>query len=153
MRTVIQRVSRASVSVDGALVAAIDQGILVLIGIGHDDQEADALALAHKIAHLRIFADAAGRFDRSLLEHGGAALVVSQFTLYSDTRRGRRPGFSDAAAPALAAPLVDAFAAALRAVGVPAVQGIFGAHMEVSLCNDGPVTLILESSPRTAAGR
>ena len=148
MRILIQRVSQASVSVAGTLVAAIDQGVVVLVGVGHGDQPADATALAHKLAHLRIFADDAGRFDRSLLEHGGAALVVSQFTLYGDTRRGRRPSFSAAAAPDIAAPLVASFAAALRACGVPVAEGVFGAHMEVNLCNDGPVTLMLESPPR-----
>jgi D-tyrosyl-tRNA(Tyr) deacylase len=145
MRIVIQRVSQASVTVGGAVVAQIGPGLLMLVGVGQGDSAATAEMLAEKSANLRIFSDAEGRANHSLLETGGAALVVSQFTLYADTRRGRRPGFSYAAPPAQAAPLVDAFAAALRRLGVPVQTGVFGAHMEVALVNDGPVTILLDS--------
>jgi D-tyrosyl-tRNA(Tyr) deacylase len=154
MRAVIQRVSEASVTVEGAVVGRIGRGLLVLLGAGEGDGPAEAELLAEKIANLRIFPDDAGRFNRSALDAGAAALVVSQFTLYADTRRGRRPSFSGAAAPELAAPLVDAFAAALRARGLPVEMGIFGAHMQVALINDGPVTILLDSDtfrePRNA---
>ena len=145
MRAVIQRVSQASVAVDGVVVGRIEQGLLVLLGVGGADDADTAVALAEKIVNLRIFSDQAGRFNLSLLDVSGAALVVSQFTLYADTRRGRRPGFSSAAAPEVAAPLVDAFAAALRKHGVEVATGSFGAHMQVALVNDGPVTLTLDS--------
>jgi D-aminoacyl-tRNA deacylase len=145
MRAVIQRVSEASVTVDDQVVGQIGLGLLVLLGVGAGDGPAEALLLAEKIANLRIFSDEAGRFNRSLLDVGGAALVVSQFTLYADTRRGRRPSFSDAAPPEIAAPLVDAFSAALRGRGVVAATGSFGAHMLVRLLNDGPVTIVLDS--------
>ena len=137
--------SSASVSVDAQVVGAIDDGLLILLGVGHDDAAIDADLLAEKIAQLRIFSNDAGRFDRSLLDVGGAALVVSQFTLYGDTRKGRRPSFTAAAEPAHAEPLVEAFAAALRALGIAVAQGMFGAAMEVSLVNQGPVTLILDT--------
>jgi D-tyrosyl-tRNA(Tyr) deacylase len=154
MRAVIQRVSEASVAVDGAAVGRIGRGLLVLLGVGAGDSAADAELLAEKIANLRIFPDTDGRFNRSLLDVGGGALVVSQFTLYADTRRGRRPGFSDAAPPEVAAPLVDVFANALRrSIGIVAT-GAFGAHMQVALVNDGPVTILLDSetfrAPRSA---
>lgn len=145
MKALLQRVSRASVSVNGSIVGEIGSGLLILIGVARGDGVDDALRLARKIAGLRIFADAAGRFDRSLLESGGAALVVSQFTLLADTRRGRRPSFTGAAAPAEAAPLVARFAAALAELGIEVQAGRFGAHMVVSLENDGPVTMMLES--------
>jgi D-aminoacyl-tRNA deacylase len=146
MRAVIQRVTEASVTVDNQIVGQIGCGLLVLLGIGVGDQLAEATLLAEKIANMRIFADDAGRFNRSALDVGRAALVVSQFTLYADTRRGRRPSFTDAAPPELAAPLVDAFVAALRERGMTVATGIFGAHMQVALLNDGPVTIVLDST-------
>jgi len=146
MRAVIQRVSEASVEVAGRVVGAVGQGLLVLLGVGHGDGEAEAWLLAEKTAQLRIFSDEAGKFNLSLAEVGGGALVVSQFTLFADTRKGRRPSFTDAAPPELAGPLVDAYAAALRAHGVPVEQGVFGAAMRVALVNDGPVTIILDSA-------
>jgi D-tyrosyl-tRNA(Tyr) deacylase len=145
MRAVIQRVSEASVEVDGQVVGRTGPGLLVLLGVGHGDTAEEARQLAEKTAGLRIFSDAEGKFNLSLLDVRGGALVVSQFTLYADTRRGRRPGFSDAAAPELAAPLVEAYAAALGALGAPVATGVFGAHMRVALVNDGPVTIILDS--------
>lgn len=145
MRAVIQRVSQASVEVGGRVVGSTGPGLLVLLGVGQGDSAEEARLLAEKTAALRIFADDEGRFNRSLLDVGGGALVVSQFTLYADTRRGRRPGFSDAAPPELAAPLVEAYAQALRALGPPVATGVFGASMRVALVNDGPVTIILDS--------
>ena len=130
--------------VDGDVVGAIGRGLLVLLGVGHDDTSENATRLAAKIARLRIFPDEAGRFDRSLLDVGGDALVVSQFTLLADTRKGNRPSFTDAARPEQAEPLVEAFAEALRAAGVRVETGVFGAKMEVELVNDGPVTIVLE---------
>jgi D-tyrosyl-tRNA(Tyr) deacylase len=144
MRALLQRVHHAKVSVDGKPVAEIGSGLVILLGIGLQDNETSARFLAEKIAALRIFEDSAGKFNRSLLEVGGAALVVSQFTLYGDTRKGRRPSFSAAAPPEVAAPLVDRFAALLAAQGVPTQTGAFGAHMLVDLENDGPVTLWME---------
>jgi D-tyrosyl-tRNA(Tyr) deacylase len=156
MRAVVQRVSEASVTVNGAVVGRIGPGLLVLLGVGGGDGEADAALLAEKVANLRIFSDADGRFNRSLLDVAGGALVVSQFTLYADLRRGRRPSFSDAAPPHAAAPLVDAFAAALRRLRVEVATGSFGAHMHVALVNDGPVTIVLDSDlfrePRRGRG-
>ena len=146
MRAVIQRVTEASVTVNSQVVGQIGGGLLVLLGIGVGDQLAEATLLAEKIANMRIFADDDGRFNRSALEVGGAALVVSQFTLYADTRRGRRPSFAAAAPPELAAPLVDAFVAALRERGMTVATGVFGAHMHVALLNDGPVTIVLDST-------
>jgi D-tyrosyl-tRNA(Tyr) deacylase len=145
MRAILQRVSSAAVRVDGNSVGEIGMGLLVLLGVAEGDTEAEARLLADKTAHMRIFADEAGRFQHSLLDVGGAALVVSQFTLNADLRRGRRPSFAPAAAPEVAAPLVEHYAAALREHGVPIETGIFGALMQVSLTNDGPVTIILES--------
>ncbi len=146
MRLVLQRVSRASVSISGGTVGSIGHGLLVLIGVREADDEAEARRLAAKTAELRIFPDEAGRFNRSLLECGYEALVVSQFTLYGDVRKGRRPSFNDAAGPEIAEPLIEAYAAALQAHGVSVARGRFGAYMEVELVNDGPVTLILDSS-------
>jgi len=149
VRALLQRVDRASVEVDGGSVAAINAGLLVLLGVGVRDDDATTDALARKVAELRIFADEAGRTNRSLLETGGSALVVSQFTLYADTRRGRRPGFTDAAGPDLAERLYARFAAALRDAGVPRVEvGVFGAEMRVELVNDGPFTIWLDSEDR-----
>lgn len=144
MRAVIQRVSSAKVSVSGQVTASIGGGLLILLGIGPADSLAAAAELAAKIATLRIFQDEEGKMNRSCLEVAGEAIVVSQFTLFADTRRGRRPSFTEAAKPELAAPLVDYFATCLREQGVPTQTGIFGAHMEVELKNDGPVTIILE---------
>lgn len=144
MRALLQRVSHAKVSVDGRLVAEIGGGLVILLGIGRQDGEDHARFLAEKVARLRIFEDSSGKFNRSLLEVGGSALVVSQFTLYGDARKGRRPSFSDAAPPEVAAPLVDRFAALLASQGVPTQTGAFGAHMLVDLENDGPVTIWLE---------
>ncbi|MFQ5575584.1 MAG: D-aminoacyl-tRNA deacylase [Anaerolineae bacterium] len=145
MRLVLQRVTAGSVTVDGRQVAQIGAGFVILVGVTHTDTRQVAETLARKTAHLRVFSDAAGKMNRSALEVGAEMLVVSQFTLYADTRRGRRPGYTDAAPPDVAAPLVDEFAAALRRAGVRRVaSGIFGADMLVELKNDGPVTIILE---------
>lgn len=148
MRILLQRVSRAEVRTAGKVIGAIDQGVVVLVGVGRDDDEATVDALAQRIAELRIFADAEGRTNRSLRDVGGAALVVSQFTLYADTRRGRRPGFTDAAEPALAERLVERFVAALQTQDVAVATGRFGAGMEVELVNDGPFTIWLDSAVR-----
>lgn len=145
MRVVIQRVSRASVTVDGEAVASIGRGLLALVGVAEGDDEEVALRLARKCAEMRIFTDAQGKFNLSLLDVGGEALVVSQFTLLADVRRGRRPSFVAAAAPETAEPLVEAFARALRETGVPTQTGRFGAKMAVELVNDGPVTIVLDS--------
>ncbi|MFC2081586.1 D-aminoacyl-tRNA deacylase [Candidatus Bipolaricaulota bacterium] len=147
MRIVLQRVSRASVSVDGAMVGAIDHGLLLLIGIAPDDTDLDLTKTADKICNLRIFEDEAGKMNRSLLEASGRILAVSQFTLYGNTARGRRPSFVGAAPPDIAEPLFDAFVAALRARGVEVKTGRFGAKMAVELTNDGPVTLVFEVAP------
>ncbi|MGZ4675554.1 MAG: D-aminoacyl-tRNA deacylase [Acidimicrobiia bacterium] len=144
MRALVQRVTRAAVRVNGETVGAIDGGLLVLVGVTHTDDAATADRLADKVAHLRVFDDDAGVMNRSLLDVGGAALVVSQFTLYGDTRRGRRPSWVDAARPEHAEPLVEAFTTALRGHGVTVATGRFGADMAVELVNDGPVTLALE---------
>jgi D-tyrosyl-tRNA(Tyr) deacylase len=138
-------VSQASVVVDGETVGQIDHGWLVLLGVGHADTSAIAQQLAEKVAYLRCFEDAEGKTNRSILDTGGAVLVVSQFTLYADTSRGRRPGFTNAAPPERATQLVDACAAALRNFGLHVEQGRFGAHMQVSLTNDGPFTIWLEA--------
>ena len=140
MRVVVQRVTRARVTPGGAVGA----GLGLLVGVSAAADEAVAVEAAGKVARLRIFPDDAGRFDRSLLDTGGAALVVSQFTLLADTRKGNRPSFTAAARPELAAPLVDRFAAALRELGVPVETGVFGARMAVVLVNDGPVTIVLD---------
>lgn len=144
MRAVVQRVSRASVTVDGEVVGAIGPGLTILLGATHDDTPAQVDWLARKIAGLRIFEDDAGQMNLSLRDVAGQALVVSQFTLYGDTRKGRRPSFVDAARPAIAAPLIQRFAGTLRQHGVRVETGVFGAHMLVEIHNDGPVTLILE---------
>jgi D-aminoacyl-tRNA deacylase len=145
MKAVIQRVTGASVSVDGQIVGKIGRGLLVLLGVGHADDRHEATLIAEKIANMRIFPDEAGRFHYSVRDIGGEVLVVSQFTLYADTRRGRRPSFSDAAPPDVAAPLVQACIEGLRERGLDAASGVFGAHMLVDLQNDGPVTIILDS--------
>lgn len=146
MRAVIQRVSQASVRVDGQLVGQIGAGLLVLLGVAAGDDEATAVQMAEKTANLRIFSDAAGRFQHSVLETGGAVLVVSQFTLCADLRKGRRPSFANAAAPEQAAALVEAYGAALQAMGLELAGGVFGAMMQVALVNDGPVTIVLDSA-------
>jgi D-tyrosyl-tRNA(Tyr) deacylase len=148
MRALIQRVSQASVTVEGRVVGEIGAGLLVLLGVGAGDGPADEAYLAQKIAHLRIFEDAEGKMNRSVLEVGGAVLLVSQFTLYADTRKGRRPSFISAAPPAEAAGRVEAVAAALRALGLPVATGQFQAHMAVALIHDGPVTHWLDSHER-----
>ena len=145
MRVVLQRVSAASVTVAGEKVAEIGRGILALVGAAQADTADDAGKLARKTAELRIFSDAAGKFNLSLLDVGGQALVVSQFTLLADARRGRRPSFAAAAPPEVAEPLVEAFARALRDMGVAVQTGRFGARMAVELVNDGPVTIVLDS--------
>lgn len=145
MRALLQRVSRAEVRVAGETIAAIGPGLLVFLGIGRGDDERTAAALAERVAALRIFEDEAGRTNRSLLEVGGSALVVSQFTLYADTRRGRRPGFTDAAPPEIAEPLWAVFCERLAGLGVGVARGRFGAAMEVELVNEGPFTIWLDT--------
>ena len=147
MRALIQRVSEASVEVDGERIAAIAGGLLVLVAAGAGDGPEAPAQLAAKVARLRIFADAEGRMNRSIGDVGGEVLVVSQFTLYADVRRGNRPGFTGAAPPEVGEPLVGAFADALRELGVPVAAGRFGAHMHVHLVNDGPVTIWLDWPP------
>ena len=146
MRLVVQRVLRASVRIDAETIAAIGPGLLILAGVRDGDDQSTAERLAAKTAELRIFADDEGRFNRALLEVGGEALVVSQFTLYGDVRRGRRPSFNDAARPETAEPLVEAYARALEALGLRTARGRFGAMMQVELVNDGPVTIIIDSA-------
>ncbi len=143
MRAVVQRVSEASVTVASETVGAIGPGLLVLVGVGHDDDAAGAVVLAGKVARLRIFADDAGHMNRSVLETGGAVLAVSQFTLLADTRKGNRPSFMAAAPPEVAEPLYETFVEALRALGLEVAKGRFGASMQVSLVNDGPVTIVM----------
>lgn len=144
MRAVVQRVSQGSVSVAGEVVGAIRRGVVVLVGVTHGDTREQAEWLARKIAGLRIFEDHAGKINAGLLDVDGAALVISQFTLYADTRKGRRPSFTDAALPDVAEPLVEHFVQALRDHGVPTETGVFGADMLVEIHNDGPVTILLE---------
>ena len=144
MRAVIQRVTRASVTVEGDRVSEIRNGLLILLGIGPEDNEEKARAMTKKIAALRIFQDEADKMNLSVRDLGGSAIIVSQFTLYADCRKGNRPSFVGAAAPDLASPLVDRFAALLEEQGVPTQTGVFGAHMDVELLNSGPVTIILE---------
>ncbi len=144
MRAVVQRVSQATVSVEGEVVGAIGRGVVVLVGITHGDTAAQAEWLARKIAGLRIFEDDAGKINAGLLDVDGAALVISQFTLYADARKGRRPSFTGAAPPEVAEPLVERFVQVLRDHSVPVETGVFGAHMLVEIHNDGPVTILLE---------
>jgi D-tyrosyl-tRNA(Tyr) deacylase len=145
VRAVVQRVSEASVRVEGRLAGEIGRGLVVLLGVGRGDAEKDARLLAEKVAGLRIFEDEAGLMNRSVSEVGGAVLVVSQFTLYGDARRGRRPSFLEAAPPAEAVPLYRRFVEALGAVGLPVAEGVFRAMMDVRLVNQGPVTILLDS--------
>jgi D-aminoacyl-tRNA deacylase len=144
MKAIVQRVSHGKVSVEKRQVAEINQGVVILLGVGDSDSEAQVDFLAEKIGTLRIFEDKQGKMNLSLLDVSGSALVVSQFTLYADTRKGRRPSFTDAALPEIARPLVDRFIRQLTLLGVPTQQGEFGAHMLVEINNDGPVTIILE---------
>ncbi len=144
MKAVVQRVRRGAVSVDGQTLGAVDKGYVILLGIGPEDNEEKAAALARKIALLRVFEDEQGKMNLSIQDVHGAALVISQFTLYADTRKGNRPSFVFAAAPDLARPLVDRFAELLREQGVPVETGEFGAHMLVEIENDGPVTILFE---------
>jgi D-tyrosyl-tRNA(Tyr) deacylase len=144
MRLVVQRVNHAAVTVDGDVVGSIGHGLVILVGVTHHDTRDNALWLARKVASLRIFEDSQGKFNLSLQDIGGAALVISQFTLFGDTRRGRRPSFTDAARPEVAEPLIAEFADLLRGEGIPVETGIFGAYMLVEIHNVGPVTLILE---------
>ena len=145
MRAIIQRVTRARVSVASRVAGEIQTGVLILLGVGRADTPESAEYLAEKIANLRIFADDAGKMNRSLVEIGGSALVVSQFTLYGDTRGGRRPSYIQAASPEEANRLYEEFVRSLRSFGVPVETGVFQAHMEVELVNDGPVTILLDS--------
>jgi D-tyrosyl-tRNA(Tyr) deacylase len=146
MRVVLQRVSRASVSVDGEVVGQIDAGFVALVGIEQDDAEAQVDTLAAKVIGLRVFDDADGKFNLALADVSGAVLVISQFTLLADLRKGRRPAFTRAARPESAAPLVERFTARLRAAGVDVAGGRFGEHMLVELINDGPVTIVIDSA-------
>ena len=144
MKAVIQRVQRGSVTVEGRRVAEIGHGLVILLGVGPADSDENARALARKIALLRIFEDDQGKMNRSVLDVGGAAVVVSQFTLFADTRKGNRPAFTDAALPAHAKPLWERFCQLLAEQGVPTQAGEFGAHMVVEIINDGPVTIVME---------
>ena len=152
MRAVVQRVTAAAVTVGGEIVGEIGPGLLVLLAAGEGDTEKEARWLAHKTANLRIFSDAEGKMNLSVQAIGGSALVVSQFTLYGDVRRGFRPSFVKAAPPDVAETLVDIFVDALRAADIPVVTGVFRAHMHVSLVNDGPVTIILEKESENPNG-
>jgi D-aminoacyl-tRNA deacylase len=146
MRVILQRVTRGSVTVDGRVTGAVDTGFVALVGVTHSDTQAEAELLAKKTANLRVFEDDAGKMNRSILECSGGVLVISQFTLYADTRRGRRPSFIQAAPPEIAAPLVDYYADCLLKEGIQQVEkGVFGAMMLVEILNDGPVTIILDS--------
>jgi D-tyrosyl-tRNA(Tyr) deacylase len=145
VRAVIQRVTRARVTVDARITGEIGAGLLILLGVARTDNPESAMYLAEKIANLRIFSDASGKMNLSLLDVKGSALVVSQFTLYGDTRGGRRPSYVQAAPPEQANPLYEEFVRSLRALGVPTETGVFQAHMEVELVNDGPVTILLDS--------
>jgi D-tyrosyl-tRNA(Tyr) deacylase len=147
MRAILQRVRRGSVAVDGEVVGAIDHGLVALVGSTHEDTAAQAETLARKMVNLRIFEDEAGKMNLSALEVGAEVLVISQFTLYADCRRGRRPSFTDAARPEVAEPLIEHFIRALQAEGISRVaSGVFGAHMLVEIHNDGPVTIMLDTA-------
>jgi len=146
MRLLLQRVIRAQVSVDGEVVGSIRSGLMALVGIGHADTPEVVSALANKAVDLRIFRDDEGKTNRSLMDVGGEVLAISQFTLYADTRKGRRPSFLDAAQPDLGSELYDKFCAAVEARGVTVARGIFGAEMQVELVNDGPMTIWLDSA-------
>jgi D-tyrosyl-tRNA(Tyr) deacylase len=145
MRAVVQRVSRASVTVEGEVTGRIGAGLMVLIGVGVDDEDADAQTMSEKIANLRIFQDDAGLMNRSVLDAGGGVLLISQFTLHGDARRGRRPSFITAAREDVAKPLYERVGAYLEGLGLPVGYGVFGAHMDVELVNDGPVTILIDT--------
>ena len=145
MRAVAQRVSSASVTVDGSVVGRIGSGLLVLVGVGQDDDDSDAIALAEKVAHSRIFEDGEGKMNLSVIDIGGAVLAVSQFTLFGDCRKGRRPSFTAAMAPEPAKELFERYVDATRALGLSVETGVFRAHMDVALTNDGPVTLLIDT--------
>ena len=149
MKAVLQRVRRGRVSVDGDTIAVIERGLVILIGVGHADTTSEAEWLAAKCAVLRVFEDEQGKTNLSVQDVGGEALVVSQFTLYADTRKGRRPSFINAAPPEIAQPLVDHFVDHLGGLGVSVQKGVFGAHMLVEIENDGPVTILLERDPQS----
>ena len=153
MRALVQRVSQASVTVNGSVRGAIELGLLVLLGATHADRAPDADHLAGRVAGLRVFADEAGKMNRDVRQAGGAILVVPQFTLYGDARRGRRPEFTQAARPEVAEPLYERFCMSLAALGPRVERGVFRAHMEVALVNDGPITLMLESPDSTPGAR
>ncbi len=153
MRAVVQRVSRANVVIAGETVGDIGVGLVVLLGVTHTDTPEQAKWLAEKIVGLRIFNDADGKMNRDLIDSGGAMLIVSQFTLYGDCRKGKRPSFIDAAPPSVAIPLYEAFINGVKALGIPVATGRFGADMQVELVNDGPVTLIVDSKCRDAERR
>jgi D-tyrosyl-tRNA(Tyr) deacylase len=144
MKAIVQRVQKASVTVSDKLIAEIGNGLLILLGVGKEDNEENARILAEKISHLRIFADEQGKMNLSVLDINGSAIVVSQFTLFADTRKGNRPSFIDAATPEIASPLCDRFAEKLQQMGIPTQTGEFGTHMLVEILNDGPVTISLE---------
>ena len=144
MRVVLQRVTHGSVTVDGQTIAEIGHGLVILLGVGPEDGQEQIAYLVNKITHLRIFEDDQGKINRSVLDVGGSALVVSQFTLYADTRKGRRPSFTKAAPPEIASPMVARFAQLLSEAGVPTQSGEFGAHMQVEIHNNGPVTIWME---------
>jgi D-tyrosyl-tRNA(Tyr) deacylase len=148
LRTLSQRVSQASVSVEGQVIAAIKQGFVVFVGVGRGDSDIDARYLAEKIANLRVFSDESGKFNLSILDIGGEVLVVSQFTLFASTRKGRRPSFTDAAPPEEAEPLVDTFVQFLRTAGLRVDTGRFQQYMLVEIHNDGPVTIFIDSEER-----
>jgi len=152
VRVVLQRVERAAVRVDGELVGAIDRGVLLLVGVGQDDARLDLGRAARKLLELRVFADAEGKMNLSLLDLGLDVLAVSQFTLYGDTSKGRRPSYVEAAPPDVAQPVFDGLVAAMRSLGVRVATGRFGAHMAVELVNDGPVTLVVELAPAGSDG-
>jgi len=145
VRAVVQRVLSAQVEVEGTCIARMDRGLLVLVGVGRNDEGSEVPRLARKLVGLRIFGDEAGRFDRSLLDVGGTIGLVSQFTLYGDARKGRRPSFGEAAAPEIARGIFEALVREVEALGVSVVTGRFGAAMQVSLVNDGPVTILLDT--------
>ena len=147
MRVLLQRVSRGQVRIEGEVVGSIQRGYVLLVGFTHHDTLAEVDFLARKVLELRLFPDEVGKMNRSLLDVGGSLLVISQFTLYADARKGRRPSFIDAAAPERAIPLYEQFIDDLKTAGVPVETGRFGAHMEVEIHNDGPVTLMLERNP------
>lgn len=148
MRVVIQRSKKASVTVDGQVTGAIDSGYVLLVGLTHGDTIEDVQYVAKKVAEIRLWEDVEGKMNHSIVEHGGAILSVSQFTLYADTKRGRRPSFIEAARPGTALPLWLAFNEELKSYGLQVETGVFGAMMDVSLVNDGPVTIIVESKPK-----